>query len=69
LVKITIRNDVYRRLKAAKREDESFSNLLNRLLERQKSQETLKQLRGAVGFKEKEKLLSELHASRAERRT
>jgi predicted CopG family antitoxin len=71
LVKITIRNDVYRRLKAVKGENESFSDLLNKLLEPQKSLETLKHLRGSVDFKdgEKEKLLSELYASRAERRT
>ena len=65
---ITIRDEVYRKLLAVKRKDESFSKLFERLVEGTSPLETLTKLRGCVEFKDKEKMLSEIHALRAERR-
>jgi predicted CopG family antitoxin len=65
---ITIRDQVYRKLAAVKRKDESFSELFERLVEGTNSIEVLKRLRGSVEFKNKERMLSEIEALRAERR-
>ena len=65
---ITIRDEVYRKLLAVKGRDESFSELFERLVEGMNPLETLKRLRGCIEFKEKEKLLLEIQALRAERR-
>jgi predicted CopG family antitoxin len=65
---ITIRDEVYRKLLKVKREDESFSELFERLAEGADPVETLKRLRGCVEFRDKEKLLSEVYMVRAERR-
>jgi len=65
---ITIREEVYRKLLAVKEEGESFSELFERLVEETNPAETLKKLRGCVEFKEKDRLLAEIDASRAERR-
>jgi predicted CopG family antitoxin len=65
---ITIKDEVYRKLSELKREDESFSDLFERLTECQDSRQLLVSLRGAVDFKDKDRLLSEIYASRAERR-
>ena len=65
---ITIRDEVYRKLLAVKREDESFSELLNRLVEGVNPVDVLLKLRGCVEFMNKEKLLSEIYMLRAERR-
>jgi len=51
-----------------KREGESFSDLFERLIEGGSPLEILKKLRGCVEFKDKEVLLKEVYASRAERR-
>lgn len=65
---ITIRDEVYRKLLAVKRKDESFSKLFERLVEGTSPLETLTKLRGCVEFKDKKKMLSEMYALRAERR-
>jgi len=67
---ITIRGDVYEKLTAVKGEDESFSELFERLVEGVDPIKTLKRLRGTIEFQsgEKEKLLAEVRARRAERR-
>jgi len=65
---ITIRDEIYQKLLAIKGKDESFSELFERLAEGVNPIETLTKLRGCVEFKEKEKMLSEIYASRAERR-
>jgi len=65
---ISIRDEVYRKLLKVKRENESFSELFERLVEGVSSIETLTRLRGCVEFKDKEKMLSEIHTLRAERR-
>jgi len=65
---ITIRDEVYEKLLKIKREEESFSDLFERLIESASPLETLKKLRGCVEFKDKEALLKEIYATRAERR-
>lgn len=67
---ITIRNEVYRKLVEIKRKDESFSQLLDRLLERQDSRQVLTRLRGSGELTEEEKkqILDEIREKRVERR-
>lgn len=65
---ITIRDEVYQKLLKIKREDESFSELFERLAEGVDPLETLRMLRGCVEFRDKEAMLSEMSAARAERR-
>ena len=67
---ITIQDEVYEKLSAVKGEDESFSELFERLVEGADSIKILRRLRGTVEFKsgEKEKLLTEIKVRRAERR-
>lgn len=65
---ITIRDEVYRKLLKIKREDESFSELFERLAEGANPLDTLKKLRGCVEFRDKERMFSEIYAVRAERR-
>ena len=67
---ITIRDEVYEKLSTVKDEDESFSELFERLVEETNPIKTLRRLRGTVEFKsgEKEKLHAEIKARRAERR-
>lgn len=65
---ITVRNEVYKKLLAIKRENESFSKLFERLVEGTSPIDTLTKLRGCVEFKDKEKMLSEIHTLRAEHR-
>jgi len=59
---------VYRKLLTVKKKDESFSRLFERLVESMSALETLKKLRGSVEFRDKEGMLSEIRALRAERR-
>lgn len=65
---ITIRDEVYRKLSTVKGKDESFSELFERLVEDMNPLETLKKLRGCVEFRDKEKMLLEINALRAEHR-
>ncbi len=65
---ITIRNEIYRKLLTVKDENESFSELFERLVEAVSPVETLIKLRGCVEFKDKDKMLSEIYVSRAELR-
>jgi len=65
---ITIKDDVYHKLSEVKGEDESFSELLERLVDGSDSGKILAGLRGSVEFKDKKKLLKEMAALRAERR-
>jgi predicted CopG family antitoxin len=65
---ITIMDEVYRKLLAVKRDDESFSELFERLVEGMSPLETLKRVRGCVEFTDRERMLSEINALRAERR-
>ena len=65
---ITIRDEVYRKLLKVKRENESFSKMFERLVEGISPTEILKELRGCVEFNDKDEMLSEIYAGRAERR-
>ena len=65
---ITIRNSVYDELKRFKKENESFSDLLDRLIKSQSKKDLLKSLRGSIEFEDKEKLLKEIEKKRREKR-
>lgn len=65
---LTIRNEVYKRLTAVKRRDESFSQLFERLLDGSNSLELLTKLRGSAELRDKKKMLAEIGAARSERR-
>jgi predicted CopG family antitoxin len=69
---ITIKDDVYNKLKNQKRKDEGFSDLFERLVERNLygGMDALKKLKGFIEFrkKEKEKILAEMASKRSERR-
>jgi len=56
---LTIRDEVHDKLLAIKREGESFSDLLLRLVEEQDTIQLLEQLRGTVDVPDTEHLLSE----------
>lgn len=65
---ITIRDEVHQKLLAIKKENESFSELFERLAEGKNPLETLMKLRGRVEFKEREKMLSQLYPLETEGR-
>jgi len=65
---ITIREEIYRKLLAVKKKDESFSELFDRLAENKDPLETLSKIRASVDFKKKKEMLSEIYSSRVERR-
>jgi len=65
---ITIREEIYRKLLAVKKKDESFSELFDRLAESKDPLETLSKIRASVDFKKKKEMLSEIYSSRVERR-
>ena len=57
---ITIKKSVYDELKASKKENESFSDLLDRLVKLQSKKNILESLRGSIEFEDKQKLLKEI---------
>lgn len=63
---LTIKKSVYNKLLSMKREHESFSDLFERLT--QKNLATLKNLRGCTEFKEKEKMIKDIYKKREEKR-
>ena len=65
---ITIKDKVYEKLKALKRENESFSDLLEGLTENSDPRETLRKLKGSMEFEKKEEILSEIGKKRKEKR-
>ena len=65
---ITIKKSVYDELKGFKKENESFSDLLDRLIKSQSKKDLLKSLRGSIEFEDKEKLLKEIKKKRWEKR-
>ena len=62
--KITIREEVYNLLMRLKREDESFSDLLERLVKRNSSVELLERMAGTIEFGDTELLISEIREKR-----
>lgn len=69
---ITIKDDVYNKLVAQKGKDESFSDLFERLVEKdlQSGINALKKLKGSIVFEEgvKKKILSDTALKRSEHR-
>ncbi|MGC8506499.1 MAG: antitoxin VapB family protein [Thermoplasmata archaeon] len=65
---ITIKKSVYDELKGFKKENESFSDLLDRLVKSQSKKDILESLRGSIEFEDKEKLLKEIERKRWEKR-
>ena len=65
---ITIKNSVYEELKGFKKENESFSEVLDRLIKSQSKKDLLKSLRGSIEFEDKEKLLKDIEKKRWEKR-
>jgi predicted CopG family antitoxin len=69
---ITIKDDVYKKLIAQKRKDESFSDLFERLAQNNLHSgiDALKKLRESIEFDKnvKEKILANIASKRSERR-
>jgi len=65
---ITVRDEVYRKLIAVKREGESFSELFERLVEGIHAIEILKRLRGCIELENKDEVLLRIYTAREERR-
>ena len=63
---LTIKKSVYDKLLGMKKQNESFSDLFERLSN--KNLDTLKKVRGTIEFKNKEALLKDLHKKRKEKR-
>lgn len=65
---ITIRKTVYDELLKAKKENESFSELLERLVKSEDKKQLLLTLRGSVTFIDKKGMLKEIQDKRWEKR-
>ena len=65
---LTIKKEVYDELLKLKRKDESFSELLLRLVRRARNIDTLYKLAGSVDWIDKEGLLKEIYKRRFEER-
>ncbi len=67
---LTIRDEVYEKLVSVKGKDESFSGLLERLLDRYTPSEILKSLRGKIELRkdQKRRLLREMNLRMKEHR-
>lgn len=65
---LTIRDEVYKKLVSVKDPDESFSDLLTRLVEGGSSVDSLRRLRGSVIFTDKQKMIKEISVFRSETR-
>jgi len=63
---LTIKKSVYEKLLGMKKQNESFSDLFERLSNR--NIDTLKKVRGTIEFKNKEALLKDLYKKRKEKR-
>jgi predicted CopG family antitoxin len=65
---ITIRKAVYDELLMAKKKNESFSELLDRLVKSEDKKQLLESLRGSITFSDKKAMLKEIKESRWEKR-
>ncbi len=63
---LTVKEEIYKKLLSLKRENESFSDLFERLSKRNIS--ALKSLRGMMEFEDKEKMIEEIYKKREEKR-
>ncbi|WMT45515.1 MAG: antitoxin VapB family protein [Cuniculiplasma divulgatum] len=64
---ITIKKSVYDELKRFKKENESFSDLLDRLVKSQSKKDLIRSLRGSIEFEDKNDLLTDLKKKRWEK--
>lgn len=65
---ITIRKTVYDELIKVKREGESFSELLDRLVRSEDKKQVLLSLRGSVTFTDRKNMMREIEEARWEKR-
>ena len=67
---LTIKEDVYNRLVAIKKQGESFSDLFERLAKKEDTASALEKLRASVSFGtgEKERMVTDIYSKRSERR-
>lgn len=65
---ITVRDEIYRKLLAVKREGESFSELFERLVRGVEPIEALKRLRGCIELDDRDEVLTRIYRAREERR-
>ncbi len=65
---ITIKNSVYDELIGFKKENESFSELLDRLVKSQSKKEILLTLRGSMEFENRDEFLAGIKDKRLEKR-
>ncbi|MGP6220185.1 antitoxin VapB family protein [Caldiplasma sukawensis] len=65
---ITIKKSVYDELLGCKKENESFSELLHRLVKSQNKKEMLLSLRGSMEFENKNEFMAGIKDKRWERR-
>lgn len=63
---ITIKEKVYTDLIKVKKEDESFSDLFERLIKSASPMEILTKIRGSVEFSNKKKMISDISSKRSE---
>ena len=63
---LTIKESVYKKLLLMKKKDESFSDLFERLSN--KNIKALKKMRGCNTYEEKEKLINDIYEKRKEKR-
>lgn len=61
---ITIKEEVYKTLIALKKDNESFSDLLARLVTRSNTIELLRNMSGSIDFGDTEKVISEIYERR-----
>ena len=64
---ITIKKSVYDELKRFKKENESFSELLDRLVKSQSKKDLIRSLRGSIEFEDKNDLFADLKKKRWEK--
>ena len=63
---ITIKERVYTDLIKVKKDDESFSDLFERLIKSASPMEILTKIKGSVEFSNKKRMISDLRSKRAE---
>ena len=65
---ITIKVEVYKDLIKIKKENESFSELFERLIKSATPIDILRKMRGSIEFKDKRKMISDIYLKRTEMR-
>ena len=65
---ITIKEDVYNELIKVKSDEESFSDLFERLIKSESPRDVLTNIKGSVKFKNKKGMMDEIYSKREEMR-